>query len=335
MPEPRRITRRIADSDALDGQYPAFLKLLDEDRETTLELVLAPGEFGRSSRGPISLTLVGAAGQARPPIDVVLRGEADRPAPVLSDMQATIACRDLLLEGLAIRGRRAAEVLGLGVARSLTLRRCLLDHNDLLSPFGGPLFDVRGTSRSQPLDIRFEGCWFVGNRAIEPGGMLAVHAPSGGVVRSVEFVDCGFLGNEFPIEVLVSGAAEVWFRDCLIHKPRYRPPERDPGVAPTFTFAAPAGVPLRFEGSTILVHRAADLATCSATVSNSSLFAAAADEVPERLILEGVERPTDGPSAADLAGLAGAIVAADWPAEGSGVGWARTRIGLDGAADDS
>ncbi len=259
MSEATRIVREVADSDGLNALYPEYLGLLAEGRERVLEIVLAPGEYGVASCGKISLTLKGSPPPKNRIIDLVIRSaSADEPA-VLADMGVDIDARAVTLQDLVLAHRCHDSVLKVRFGGQLSLRGCAFVGHQLQAPFGGTLLELAELYEHGPSSVAIEDCWFVGNRAIDPGGLIAVAAASRSALRAVSFARCTFLDNAFPLDLAVIGASEVSFHACTVQRTPDPASPDWPGGRAAFTQVIPQDAPVTYDDCLLVLERLSDL----------------------------------------------------------------------------
>jgi hypothetical protein len=207
----------VATSDDLVDLYGRYIAMVESGRADSLELDFAPGVYGVAKIGPISLDLGGNPAPRDPKIDVVLRGRApDQPA-VLRDMGVLVNARSLHLENLVITGRMQ-RVLECRVARTFTMRGCVIARNTWGGPWDGVLAMIGGVAGQDAFVARIEDSWVVDNDEQSRSAVLAIRGATGSYVERVELVRVGLVENRNACDVAIDEAREIQLEDVLAVK---------------------------------------------------------------------------------------------------------------------
>lgn len=207
----------VASSDDLARLYTTYIQLVERDVDTTLELELAPGRYGVASIGPINLDLGGNPAPKVPRVDVVLRGRTTQPSAVLHDMAIRVHARSLHVENVILAGRQQG-LLDARVARSFSMRNCVVAGNTVGGPWGGVLLRIGGVYGQPPPRVAIEDTWFAGNAEGSASTLLAIAPATGSYVDEVELSRVSLLANGNAVDLRIDEARTIHLDDVLAVK---------------------------------------------------------------------------------------------------------------------
>jgi hypothetical protein len=233
--DPATTTIEVATSDELNAVYARYLALVEADRPARLEIVLAPGTYGKASIGPISLLLEPSGPVTDPTIDVVVRARDRGGAPVvLDDMDVAIQGRSVVLDGLVLARRASPSVLKIVAAGAIRIARCRFVAGALDSPHGGALIAITGTGDHGPQTLDIEDSWFVRNRGASPGSLLSAVPSATSYFERVAFRGAGFVDNQLFTGVRLERAKHVELTGCFVYQRPYEGRPGGSGTTPSF-----------------------------------------------------------------------------------------------------
>ncbi|HEY0195398.1 MAG TPA: hypothetical protein VGC42_29990 [Kofleriaceae bacterium] len=209
-----RKTIAITSSDDLAALYGTYNELVAGGRELTLELEVAPGEYGVASIGPIQLDLGGNPPPNDPQIDVVIRGA---PGVVFRDLGIQVRARSLRLEQLVLTGRRQG-LLDARVAHSFAMHGCVVAANSWDPSWPGALLRVGGLVDQPAFTVELDDCWFAGNSEQAEAALLEVTPATGSFVERVGLRGVRFVGNATRSDLVVHETRELRARDLFVVK---------------------------------------------------------------------------------------------------------------------
>lgn len=207
----------IESSDDLAAMYVKYIELVDSGQEETLELCVAPGEYGVASIGPIQLDLCGNPPPRDPRIDIVIRGEPSTPPVVFRDLGILVQARSLTLENLILTGRHQG-LLEARVARHFAMKHCVVATNSWDPSWGGTLLRVTGMHDQPAYTVDIEDCWFARNGEQSPSALLALGPATGGYIERVGLRNLRFLGNATHVDLAIHEAREVRGSELFVVK---------------------------------------------------------------------------------------------------------------------
>ena len=112
---------------------------------------------------------------------------------------------------------------------------------------------------------------------------------SGSAFAYIQFRDSFFLGNDFPVDILVDGVARVRFERVVVQKPPHTPLEGEEGP-PVFLGAWREVGKVTFDDCLLYLDSPVNLASMAGDASNSRVLTASDAEIPEGMTVEGIER---------------------------------------------
>jgi hypothetical protein len=213
----RPIRVDVASSDDLVALYATYLELSASGREATLDVVVAPGEYGVASIGPIRLDLGGDLRSTDPRVDVVVRGAVSEPAAVFRDLGILAAARSLRLERLILTGRHQT-VLAARVTRALAIAGCVIVGNEWGGPWGGALVRVTGIYGRPAYTVDIADTWLVANDARSEAALISIAPATGSYVESVALRRVALLENRTRGDVVVRQARRIHAEDVIAVK---------------------------------------------------------------------------------------------------------------------
>jgi len=207
----------VRSSDDIAALYVTYIELVDSGREETLDIVLAPGDYGVASIGPIRLDLGGNPEPKDPKIDVILRGASADPPAVLRDLGMLVTARSLRLENLILTGRSQA-LLEARVARAFELESCVVLGNSWGGPWGGVLMRVLGVHGQPAYSVDIADTWFVRNSQQSQAALLALAPATGSFIDEVRLRRVTFLENSTHADLQVHEARAIRADDVFAVK---------------------------------------------------------------------------------------------------------------------
>jgi hypothetical protein len=204
---------QVTTSDELHALRLTYMELAASARESTLEIVVAPGVYGVASIGPIQLDL-GANGSK---IDVVLRGEG---SVVFDDLLVSVNARSLHLENLVLRNNRRT-LLDARVANRFSMRGCVVSDNMWGGPPGGALMQVTGTYGKPAPSVHIADTWFVRNGGLTQAALLEVRPATGSFVDHLHLDGVVFLDNGVHADLQLVGVKTININDVVARKKKH------------------------------------------------------------------------------------------------------------------